>query len=257
MSRLLERLAAGKRIVEPVALVFAHPDDETVALGSRLCRFAALTLIHITDGAPRDPRDAHRAGYPGRAAYAAAREGEARAALDRLGAAPKRIGYSIPDQEAAHHLPELVARLGRDLHGMAAVFTHPYEHGHPDHDSAAFAVARAAPALPRYECAFYHMTGSGPEFGSFWSDRDRAETVLVLTPEEQAAKREAIACFASQRETLAQFDVAVERLRPAPTYDFARPAPPEAALYEQWSFPETAADWRAHAARVLEPACAA
>lgn len=256
VANLIEGLAAGEPIREPVAFVVAHPDDELVGLGGRLRCFEHLTLIHLTDGAPRDLRDAQRAGYSNPAAFAAAREDELRAALDRLGVKPKRLGYALPDQESAHHLPELIERLRGDLRGMAAVFTHPYEHGHPDHDSAALAIALAAQALPRYECAFYHLTETGARFGAFWPDPDRPETVIPLTAEEQATKAEALACFASQGETLAQFDLATERVRPAPAYDFATPAPPGRAMYEQWGFPETAAEWRAHAARVLEPACA-
>jgi LmbE family N-acetylglucosaminyl deacetylase len=254
---LIQRLAAGEPITEPVALVVAHPDDEVVALGSRLRCFADLTLIHLTDGAPRDLRDAQRTGYPDRASYAGARERELQAALDRLGIAPKRIGYAIPDQETAHQLPELIERLSRDLRSMAAIFTHPYEHGHPDHDSAALAVARAAPCQPRFECASYHLSENGPRFGAFWPDPASLEESWTLSSEEQAAKANAIACFASQGETLAQFGLAAERVRPAPAYDFSRAAPPGRALYERWGFRGTAADWRTHAARVLEPACAA
>ena len=257
MPGLLERLARGEPIAEPVALVVAHPDDEVVALAGRLRCFANLTLIHLTDGAPCDLRDAQRAGHPDRASYAAVRQRELQAALDRLGVAPKQIGYALPDQETAHHLPELIERLRRDLRGMAAIFTHPYEHGHPDHDSAALAVARAAPSQPRYECAFYHFSEVGPRFGAFWPDPASSEASWTLSSEEQSSKAKAIACFVSQRETLGQFGLLVERARPAPAYDFARPPPPGRALYEQWGFRESAADWRAHAAHVLEPACAA
>ena len=257
VESLLSRLQAGHSIPEPVVLVVAHPDDEVIGLGSRLALFHRLTLIHLTDGAPRDRRDMHRAGFPDRQAYARAREAELRVALARLSVHPRRIGYGIPDQETARALPELIARLRADLSGMAAVLTHPYEHGHPDHDSAALAVARAAPDLPRFEIAFYHQTPTDARFGQFWPDPDCPETVICLSPEEQRAKAEALACFATQAETLAQFGLETERLRPAPAYDFTRPAPPGAALYERWGFTETAADWRAHAERVLESACAA
>ena len=257
MSGLLDRLAAGKPIEQPVALVIAHPDDEVVGIGSRLRSFADLTLIHLTDGSPRDLRDARRSGFSSRRDYSARREAELEAALGRLGARPKRIGYGVPDQETSQNLPALIERLRADLAGMAAVLTHPYEHGHPDHDSAALSVAIAAPGLPRFELAFYHMSLSGPCFGAFWPDPASPETAWQLTPAERIAKGEAIACFASQRETLIQFPLAAERVRPAPDYDFTRPAPPGVALYESWGFRETAADWRAHAVRVLEPACAA
>lgn len=252
---LLAQLA-GRRIAAPVALVLAHPDDEVMSLGSRLAGFADLTLIHLTDGAPRDLADAHRHGFADSRAYAAERERELAAALARLGVSAHRIRYAVPDQETAAALPDIVARLRADLAGMAAVLTHPYEHGHPDHDSAALAVARAAPDRPRFEFASYHLTSQGPRFGAFWPDPACPETVIALTPEARAAKADAVACFATQRETLAQFDLATERLRPAPAYDFTRPAPPGAALYERWGFREDAAAWRAHAARALEPAWA-
>jgi N-acetylglucosamine malate deacetylase 2 len=250
---LLQRLQAGDTIAEPVALVLGHPDDETVSLGSRLACFADLTLIHLTDGAPRDLTDARRAGFPGWQAYGEAREAELCAALGRLGVRARRLGYGIADQGTAAELPAIVERLRADLAGMATVFTHPYEHGHPDHDSAALAVARAVPGAARFEFASYHLAPAGPRFGAFWADPGSPETVIALTPEEQARKAEAIACFASQRETLAQFDLGAEHVRRAPAYDFSKPAPPGSALYERWGFRECAAEWRARAARALEP----
>ena len=70
---LAARLARGERVAEPVALVVAHPDDETIGLGSRLHLFDRLLLVHLTDGAPADMGDARRAGFATREAYAAAR----------------------------------------------------------------------------------------------------------------------------------------------------------------------------------------
>jgi hypothetical protein len=37
--------------------VFAHPDDEVIALGGRLGRFHTAYFVHVTDGAPRDEQD--------------------------------------------------------------------------------------------------------------------------------------------------------------------------------------------------------
>jgi hypothetical protein len=51
---------ASSTLPLPRALVvFAHPDDEVIALGARLERFRESRFICVTDGAPRDGADAH------------------------------------------------------------------------------------------------------------------------------------------------------------------------------------------------------
>lgn len=40
----------------------AHPDDETVGMGATLYRLREAAIIHVTDGAPRDMRDARAQG---------------------------------------------------------------------------------------------------------------------------------------------------------------------------------------------------
>ena len=60
------RLAAGEPIDEPVAVVVAHADDETLWCGSALPRLRNCRLIHLTDSAPRDMADANRLGIASR-----------------------------------------------------------------------------------------------------------------------------------------------------------------------------------------------
>jgi LmbE family N-acetylglucosaminyl deacetylase len=155
-------------------------------------------------------------------------------------------------------LPEIVARLADDLSGMAAVITHPYEHGHPDHDTAALAVALACETLvargeappERLEFASYHLDGNGPVLGRFRPDSGPPDAALVLTPAQLAMKQQALACFRIQAAFIAQFPLTPERLRPAPTYDFT--AAPGPALYDQFGWRVSAAAWRAEAKEILE-----
>lgn len=249
MIDLLPRLVANERIPERVALVVAHPDDETVGLGSRLALFDDLTLIHLTDGTPDDVSFAHRAGFADNPAYAAARHVELDRALAALGATPaRRVAYGLPDQRAHETRPATIDRLAADLAGHAAIITHAYEHGHPDHDTAALAVAHArlrlrAAAPQAYEFATYYREADQIRFGDFYPDADAPETRLPLTASQREAKRAAFAAHASQASTLTQFDPARETLRPAPTYDFTRAAPPAHAAYELWGFALTPETW--------------
>jgi LmbE family N-acetylglucosaminyl deacetylase len=249
---LAERLARREVIGEPVALVVAHPDDETLMLGGLLALFGRLTLIHLTDGAPRDGRDARREGFASADAYAEARSAELGAALDALGARAERVSLGVPDQETVLRLPGLTGRLTELLGGQAAVITHAYEGGHPDHDSAAFAVAHAVAALAagtpeHWEAALYHAGPDGEVWGAFWPDPRSPETAITLRPAEQARLAAGIAAFATQQRVIAAHGPGAHRLRRAPPYDFAAPPPPGACLYERWGFALTGEGWRAHA----------
>ena len=45
-----------------VVIVVAHPDDEVIGAGALLGHLRGVTILHVTDGSPRDPADALRAG---------------------------------------------------------------------------------------------------------------------------------------------------------------------------------------------------
>lgn len=216
-------------------LVFAHPDDEVLALGARLDRFQTAHLVHVTDGAPRNQQDSRAHGFASLDEYRRARAEELRNALNMAGLQnAQNVCLEIPDQEASLQLLPLTRRILQLCieQRPEVVFTHPYEGGHPDHDACAFAVAHAA-ALLRVqgekvpliiEGAFYHAGPNGIETGCFLPhSSETQEVVYRLSPEERLRKQPLLACFTTQQETLSCFKSEEERFRIAPEYDFRRP----------------------------------
>lgn len=257
-EEILSALARRAPVTARMVILAAHPDDEAIGLGAALGRLRDALLVHVTDGAPRDGRDMKEYGFSSLAEYAAARQRELSAALAAGGAGRlRRARLGRRDGEAWRDLADL-ARQIRDLLAAerpAALFTHPYEGGHPDHDAAAFAARAAcrmlgdrAPAL--LEMTSYHAGPQGRATGTFLPG-ETAAAALVLNLDERRRKEAMIACFLTQRAVLAGFEVAVERYRAAPRYDFTEPPHPGRLFYEGWDWAPAGALWRERAAAAL------
>ena len=95
-----------------IAILAAHPDDETLGASLLLQRAARCSLVHLTDGAPRDPALRSLASAGTRVGYAHARRLELLAALAQSSMAAHRATWlGAVDQEACFALPGLVRRL--------------------------------------------------------------------------------------------------------------------------------------------------
>ncbi len=235
-----------------IALVVAHPDDETLAAGAHLKYWPNLTVVHVTDGAPRNSADARRAGFADWPAYAKARRAELECAL-QAGEAEhaRRIALEVPDQQVIHEICALIERLSRLLEAAEIVITHPYEGGHPDHDACALACRAAIPRRAElWEFAGYHLRDDAIESGVFLQNEPRALR-FPLSGADLERKRAMLACFRTQRETLAQFRAGAESFRPAGNADFTAAPHPGTLLYESWGFGLTGKQWRQLAEHLL------
>jgi len=236
-----------------VLLVAAHPDDETVGAGAMLPRIPQVTVVHVTDGAPRDPSDAIAAGFATRDDYARARRRELCNALELAGVAPSAlVSLDFVDQEASLDLAYATLRLVDVLRELRPdfVLTHPYEGGHPDHDAVAFS-AHAACALSDkhpevWEFTSYHSADphGAPQIETgLFLDGDPGEAV-VLCEADRALKRNMTECFTTQQHMLRHFPLDRERYRPAPSYDFTEAPHAGRLYYENFPWGMSGERWR-------------
>lgn len=218
-----------------------------------------LTLVHVTDGSPRNLSDALSHGFTDCRSYARQRRLELEEALREASVSPHLVDLGFQDQTAVPNLNRVTLSLAGLFTRQPPdiVLTHAYEGGHPDHDATAFAVRAAAdiaglPAEAVCEFASYHSQFGAFRSGLFLPNGDGREIVYMLTDAELAAKRRLIACFRTQRRVLDPFDLSVERFRPAPRYDFTRPPHTPPLYYERFDWGSDGLQFRRVAARVTE-----
>jgi LmbE family N-acetylglucosaminyl deacetylase len=241
---ILQALACRNDIAQPIVIVSAHPDDETIGMGARLRYLKNFSLVHVTNGAP-NLASATRAGFADTASYSAARFKELERALVLLEAHPlQKRALGFVDGDTVRSLVGLVDALTTELGAKLPIITHAYEGGHPDHDSCAFAVQmacerlRASGANPpiRIEYAGYHSYRGRQRSGVLWAGERTSTAVVRLDAEERRRKLLAFQAFESQSWLGSVFRLDREMYRAAPVYDFTLPPAPGAFLYNKFGW---------------------
>ena len=196
-------LTPGDRLL----IIAPHPDDESLATGGLIQRAvkigAEVRVVFVSDGdnnpwPQRLLERRWRIGATGRERWGARRRAEALAALLVLGVPESSVVFlGWPDQGTTaallHAHEQSIAVLTREIEAWRPTVIaapSPYD-VHPDHNALAvqlqLALARAT-CQPRQLRYFVHRSGALP----------RQHATLRLTEAEQAKKRNAILCHATQ-----------------------------------------------------------
>lgn len=251
VKAFLERMQTtdGALREEVVAIITAHPDDETIGIGAHLPRLPAARFIHITDGASLDGNDARHLGLPDRQSFANLRRQELERVLSLVGIPVNRAwSMNCMDQQVTIHIGTLTLDLQQWLEHTQPpiIFTHPFEGGHPDHDATALIVHVAVRRMVSHglaeplivEMACYHDSKGEICTGKFL-ERETDEfsrathRKIVLSDGQRELKQKLMACYQSQRDTLKDFQIEHESFRLAPRYDFTQPPHEGTLFYER------------------------
>jgi LmbE family N-acetylglucosaminyl deacetylase len=238
-----------------VAIVAAHPDDETVGLGARLQQLSNAAYVIASDGAPYNPSDASRVGFSRREDYACARRQELQNVLSLCGVSAEHVfTMGFADQQLSFNMSPLVRQFISIFAAMdvKCVITHPYEGGHPDHDAVAFAVNAACRILRKsrraetciIEMTSYHLSNGRIETGAFLPQPGFEPIVFRLSKEERTWKQRLLDCYRTQKDTLAMFRCETESFRFAPEYNFLDPPHCRPLLYDAYDWGVNSAGWQ-------------
>jgi LmbE family N-acetylglucosaminyl deacetylase len=261
---LLRRLVADPPDVSlRVAVLAAHPDDETIGASAVLARFRRAWIAYLTDGAPRDTHLWPPTMQGSREQYTGVRRREAVNALSHAGISEKATFWlGGVDQEAICEVRKLAAKLTEFLHQHRPnlLITHPYEGGHPDHDSAALIARLACSTLGREapeicEMTSYHARDGRCVAGEFLNSNPESEIVVELSEIDRQRKRRMMDEHESQRLVLENFAIVSEHLRIAPVYDFSQPPHEGKLWYECMGWPMTGVRWRELVACAVQQEC--
>lgn len=229
-------------------IIAAHFDDETVGLGARLPYLGEIFFIHTTDSSPLDLQDAIRNGFDNAEDYYLQRKKELTDAVNLAGIQEfVCYGTGVHDQQAIFNLGPIVDFIVEKIKSVKpeVIFTHPYEGGHPDHDSTSFAVNHAAA-----KCGFsnvieftsYNSDGGYIKTGSFLPSANPV-TELFLSDEERQLKTRMLEAFVTQKGLLQYFKPDKELFREAPQYDYSKPPHEGKLFYDNYNWGVKSDEW--------------
>lgn len=224
---------------ERILILVPHPDDEVVgccaAIGRARADGATVHGLYLTTGVPT--ADAlwswDRRHHPD---MVARRREEAQSVADTLGI--DVVSFSdVATRQLKANLKEAREALIEALDGLEIdmVWVPAYEGGHQDHDVANYLGHTVDPRVEVWEFAEYNNAGHRVHSQRF-AKPNGSEREILLTAEEQAAKRAALGAYASEARNLGYVQVERECFRPLAAYDYSRPPHAGLLFYQRFQW---------------------
>ena len=216
-----DRPVPGRHLV-----LVAHPDDEVISASAAISCLKDVVVLQLTD----DSAD---------------RETERTTAYQAMDWSMSVERGGVPFRTAHLMAMGFCHWVVSFLENIDILWTHPYEGGHLDHDTAAWIGQTVGPHCLRLEFASYHATATGQTFGDFWPEAQSPSVTVQLTGERLARKQAALAAYASQAHILRKFPHPEREVyRQAPVYDFSKPAPPPRSRWDVKDYQPSTETWR-------------
>jgi len=225
----------GKRIL----VLVPHPDDEVVACSAAIGRAQAqgseVFVLYLTHGCI--PREMcwpwHRLRYQ-KIVDRRYEEGKKAAAFLGIPAPGRTLR---PARFVWRQIESVFLEVTQALatHRIDQIWVPAYEGGNADHD-AANAIGHILKAtVSVLEFAEYNFN-EGRVHSQEFPRSNGSEEIILLTPEEQQRKRNALSLYSSERGNLNYVRVERECYRPLALYDYSKPPHPGTLWYARFQW---------------------
>jgi LmbE family N-acetylglucosaminyl deacetylase len=232
-----------------VAIIVAHPDDETIGCGSLLNRVKNVKVCVLTNGIMSKQFDKNKVRFIDISdENNRLRELEASLSIIKINQSDIFcLGFN--DLALCSNLCQVILDVEKFIieKKIKYIITHAFEGGHPDHDATAFCVRTAVNKcnvinpITVFEMPLYHFF-KGKIRTQYFCDGNQG-IVIYNDLSARIIKSKMLSVYKSQAHILKDFRILDERFRLARNYNFLELPNQGKLFYSTWNCPFTGDMW--------------